>query len=569
MNISEIISDPAILFWYVIQNGYRFALFAFFFPFVINRARHVGRDGFTRVLTLVSLISLIPLFSGMILRAVAPAEQSFFQLFNWWLVVAYTVTFIASAVLGAILLRVMGAWWDSVKHRFTRRTNLERNRKTDVREIHKFIPPPLAKGFDPRNFFNPKKGIFVGLSEQRKPVYLPYDDLRSQHVLLTGRTRWGKGVAAQILIPQLLARGEYVAVLDPKFDEWMPHAFYSACLDAGLPYRFADINQAAPAQLNPCTGCDTETLENMLIGGFSLTEKGDPADFYRLADRRAARRCAAWLAANPGSTARDALVAHGDHWAEEAPAFFSYMQEMGELDSVNADSGGFDIAEGLKNGGLLYTVGDMINPRILRMQRMILLRLLFLAKQSGYTQRKRTIFVFADEFKAHISRPFMVALGASAGWGLHAMLAMQSIKDLKDCPADLDAEAVEGSIMENCSVQLSYRLKDPDTAEWLARGTGMILVDDEMRKVGRNAALAETVSGERTIRQSERPYIDTNMLLNLPKGCGMLTEPSTLPQFVYTSPPHVVKVAQAVRVTPAPGAVLKGHESPVVPDPLL
>ena len=36
--------------------------------------------------------------------------------------------------------------------------------------------------------------------------------------------------------------------------------------------------------------------------------------------------------------------------------------------------------------------------------------------------------------------------------------------------------------MENCAIQLSYRIKDPDTAEWLAASTGIILVDDETRK---------------------------------------------------------------------------------------
>jgi len=42
--------------------------------------------------------------------------------------------------------------------------------------------------------------------------------------------------------------------------------------------------------------------------------------------------------------------------------------------------------------------------------------------------------VFADEFKCHISRPFMLSLGASLGWRLKTILAFQSLQDLADCP---------------------------------------------------------------------------------------------------------------------------------------
>jgi hypothetical protein len=423
---------------------------------------------------------------------------------------------------------------------------LERNRKTDVRDIGQFLPSEI-RGFDPGNFTKPDRGMFVGLDESRRPVYLPYETWQISHTLLTGRTRSGKGVAAQILLSQAIQRGELVVVLDPKVDNWMPHVFAREAEASGVPYHYLDLRQSAHPQINPFLGCDAETIENMLIGGFSLTEKGEAADFYRLADRKAARQCAHWLAAHPDATARDAVLALGNDWAEVAPAFHSYLLEMAELPSVNRHSDGVDIASLEKTGGLLYVVGDMINPRIIRMQRMILLRLLFLAKsRSDLEATPRTITVLADEFKVHISRPFMAALGASAGWGLHCILAFQSLQDLADCPADLDKDAVRGSVMENCAIQLSYAIKDPDTAEWLAASTGTVLVDDESRRVTRNIALSETVDPGRTLRQAERYLIDTNMFMNLPKGCGVLSMPGQLAQFCFTSPMGVERMSSAV-----------------------
>lgn len=525
-----------------------------------SSARHSGDEKKAELFMLFALPSLLPGLSMVALPFVAESllhERWTPSLFS---VLSYAFS-VGMGVGGALYWhRIWVPRLNWLASKLTKKTQLERNRRTDVREIGKFLPAEIG-GYDPQKFIKPERGLFIGLDEKRKPVYIDYDDSRIQHMLLTGRTRSGKGVAAQIIIPQQIARGEFVVVLDPKVDNWMPHAFRDACIQADKPYHFLDLRQSAPAQCNPFQGCDAETLENMLVGGFSLTEKGEAADFYRLADRKAARQCAGWLASNPGATARDAMAHLGEDWIEAAPAFHAYMQEMADLDAVNARSGGIDIAAGEQRGGCLYVVGDMINPRIIRMQRMILLRLLFLAKNRKVIDAQpRTISVFADEFKVHISRPFMTSLGASAGWGLHTILAFQSLQDLADCPADLDKDMVRGAVMENCAVQLSYAIKDPDTALWLSTSTGTILVDDETRTVQKNIALTETVHGERRISMAERPFIDTNMFMNLPKSCGVLAMPGMLARFAYTSPPKTTRSEGAI--TPTPGEMTVAPNSP-------
>jgi type IV secretory pathway TraG/TraD family ATPase VirD4 len=45
----------------------------------------------------------------------------------------------------------------------------------------------------------------------------------------------------------------------------------------------------------------------------------------------------------------------------------------------------------------------------------------------------------------------------------------------------LKGDAVVGAVVENAKFKLVYRVMDPDTAEWVARMSGTILVDDELR----------------------------------------------------------------------------------------
>jgi hypothetical protein len=148
-----------------------------------------------------------------------------------------------------------------------------------------------------------------------------------------------------------------------------------------------------------------------------------------------------------------------------------------------------------------------------------------------------------------------------------SILAFQSFEDLRDCPADLDADMVKGAVIENCALQLSYRIKDSITAELLASATGTILVDTETRKIDKNVLLTETV-GERRISQSERYLVDVNMITSLPVpdqeketiGCGVLVGAGKLAQFCFTSPIQIDRSKAAITpstLAPAPEEMVK------------
>ncbi|UJW92707.1 hypothetical protein [Vibrio parahaemolyticus] len=87
---------------------------------------------------------------------------------------------------------------------------------------------------------------------------------------------------------QLILADEGVFVMDPKNDEWAPHLMKYACEKAGKPFYLIDLNKKVP-QLDLLADATPEQIEEIMVAGFSLAEKGDVADFYRIDDRKAAR----------------------------------------------------------------------------------------------------------------------------------------------------------------------------------------------------------------------------------------------------------------------------------------
>ncbi|CUB00928.1 hypothetical protein [Thiomonas bhubaneswarensis] len=158
--------------------------------------------------SLLGLCSLLPLLGMMMLPSVEAGMLGAVWAPSLYDEAAYALAF-ALGIGGMFYWhRVWAPRLNAIAANLTKATRLERNRRTDVRQIAQFLPAAIG-GYDPAKFIKPKRGLFLGLDEKKKPVYADYEESRIQHVLLTGRTRSGKGVAAQIIIPQQIARGEY------------------------------------------------------------------------------------------------------------------------------------------------------------------------------------------------------------------------------------------------------------------------------------------------------------------------------------------------------------------------
>jgi hypothetical protein len=444
----------------------------------------------------------------------------------------------AGSLFGYFLLRrYCSPALNEIKHKITRRTNLERNKRTDIRTISDVLPKKL-RDYDAAKHINLKKGVFIGLGEDGKPSYIPLEKWQKSHAQIIGTTGAGKGVVSTLLLAQSVEAGEAVFVADPKNDEWAPHVLRSVCEKHNKPFYLVDLN-ADEYQLDFLCNMTASELEELLIAGFSLAEKGEAADFYRIEDRRAARVVSHLV--KEGETIRS-LFSHEttQALANKAAGFFGKLEELALMNSINA-VGGLDLSEVVNSGGCVYLIGSMRNSRVIMMQRMLMVRLIQLAeRRDRVTTIPRPVALFLDEFKYHISKPALEGLGAARDKGVHILMAHQSLADLHDCPADISGDAVQGAVVENSNIKIVYKLKDPQTAEWMARMSGSILVDDEVRRARQTSGFAEILDDERTIRQAERYFIDENMLLSLPPSCAFVYG-GKLPTSSYIKPIKVEK----------------------------
>ncbi|EAA9327562.1 DUF87 domain-containing protein [Salmonella enterica subsp. enterica serovar Newport] len=438
-----------------------------------------------------------------------------------------TVTFTAAGLIFHIAARrLLAGEIDNFKHRLIKKSKLERNTRTDVRKVKELLPDSTE--YNPLDYIDLNKGVFIGLNKDDQPQYITIKEFRTQHAAIIGTTGSGKGVTATVLLYQAILSGEAVFVEDPKDDEWAPHVLREACKKAGKKFTLINLNKLN-FQLDLLADISHEQLEELFNAGFSLAKKGEASDFYRIKDRRAARNTAAIH--EKGMTLRDLFnTDFVQSLREDVPAFFGELEEIALVNSINATNG-FSLKEVFDEGGCCYIIGSTRNQKIISAQRMILTRLIQIAEtRDRINSTPRTVAIFLDELKYHLSRPALEGLGTARDKGVHIFMAFQATDDLHDCPSDLNGDSVIGAVIENAKFKLIYKIQNPETAEWAARMTGSILVDDEMRKVRTDLSLTEKVDTDRMIRQAESYYVDSNMFLNLPEKVGFVFTSTELPR---------------------------------------
>ncbi|EEO0124349.1 type IV secretory system conjugative DNA transfer family protein [Salmonella enterica subsp. enterica] len=438
-----------------------------------------------------------------------------FRIPLWIMTIVFTV---AGLIFHIIARRLLAGEIDNLKHRMIKKSKLERNTKTDVREVRNLLPDSVE--YNPLNYIDLKKGVFIGLDKEDQPQYITVKEFQKQHAAIIGTTGSGKGISATILLYQAILLDEAVFVEDPKDDEWAAHVLREACKLAGKRFVLINLNKQN-FQLDLLADISKEQLEEFFNAGFSLAKKGEGADFYRIADRRAARNTS--VIHEKGMTLRDLFnTSFVQSLEEDVPAFYGELEEVALVNSINATNG-FSLKEIFDEGGCCYIIGSTRNQKIISAQRMILTRLIQIAEtRDRINSTPRVVAIFLDELKYHLSRPALEGLGTARDKSVHIFMAFQAIDDLRDCPADLNGEAVIGAVIENAKFKMIYQLQNPETAEWAARMTGSILVDDEMRKTKTDISLTEIVETDRMIRQAETYYVDSNMFLNLPERVGFI-----------------------------------------------
>ena len=476
--------------------------------------------------------------------------------------VVWGCCFMGGIVFTTYGARKLQAKFSLLFSRFTVKSSVRRGAKTDIRYMAKELP--AIPNYNPLKFINLKKGVFVGLDENVKPIYLQNaDDWYKRHFLIVGATRSGKGVAMQYLGVQSLMLGETVVFLDPKGDKYMPHIFKEQCEKQGLPYTYIDLTQDIP-QINLVADFTARDLKNCLVESFSQREMGSESDVYRKNEQEFLENLANFITQqnqtdnlqNNSSIKSLAELCHDydlSRYADKYKSSVSDLNKLVNISSINAVNGK-SLTELISAGGCVYIVGDLLDETIKKIQRFIFCRVVQLArnhsnlveqtnsinKSSSSKISEQNITVFADELVAHVSRFVAESYTVSLGWNLKIVSAVQDLKLLRGAPADIDPEFLKGAVFGNSQNKLFYRADDIDTADFLSDMTGKIQIEEEQKIVTRNSLNSEKLDKQTRLTQSERNYFDRNMILNLKQFeavfCASLAYRSTIACLCKTSP---------------------------------
>lgn len=485
------------------------------FAFVVLSAKP-NETGFKRLFSLLSFYAFflcsiaffILLLGAYWLEKVSRNELWFFLIFG-----------IAGFFISILFDRFFTPVCEKTEKFLTRRAGTERDKKTDIRAIEKIFKS-IPK-YDPRKFFSHDKWFF-GIDPKGKPIF--FNEKNLPHTQITGTSGFGKSVLLGLLAFQAISRGESTFVNDPKHggDQWFPLVCQLAALIAKLQYYFLDL-RCKKAQLNLFEDATPEQIENLLITGFLLEDRGDAADYYRGKDRKMAR----FVAENyqPGMTANQISQEYDQYFRSkenEAESFANQIEEIGRVQAVNSTKG-ISLKQAMESGAVVYIAGDWEDPKYVKVQRMILARIVQIASERDNSiEEPKQVCVILDEFSFQVSKIFGDSLKVIRDKGLHFILAHQSINDLNSVPENMDANAFAGSVLVNCPLKFTYRAADHETAQYFSDLSGKILGDDESRSTEKTLSLTDRVIGEKQIRQSERNLIDINMMLSLPPKTGVL-----------------------------------------------
>ena len=454
-----------------------------------------------------------------------------------WLFVNVTVWYmlrlLGQPLLGLIIGFALGqfaGWWTVVGYHIT-----PADRATDARKVRMQLS--FARPFKPERYFDLRRGVFMGLGTDGRPVHIPLSDAR-KHLQLLGETRNGKTVAATVLLAQCALLLETVLVLDPKSDKHAPSVLKAAAERAGVPFVFIDLRPDQPPQFSPLSGASPSEVEELLISCFDLASKGSDADVYRVEDRAAARKLAL-----TGATSFAEMVAIGinDESITDARKFWEDLQELAAHPVIQTREG-WRLDEWIGRPAVVYIAGSTRHDNTVRLQKLVLLRLLQLIDRYGAADGSNFTALFMDEFKYLVSPGALRALGTVGDRNCHLVVAHQSLGDLRDV-AGLDPGAVHGAVVVNTGLKLFYKTNDPETALWGARLSGQI------------PSFAESISKSPApgtpgaYQERTRPLIDENMLLALPPLTGMLYG-SGVAKLLCVH--YLPKAAEPPAVTPAP-----------------
>lgn len=424
----------------------------------------------------------------------------------------------------------------------------------------------LAKPFDPAPHIAKARRsredvVFIGLDQDRKPVFFPRRKLTKNHVEILGESGVGKSSLAGVLLSQLAAAGECVVIFDPKADRMLPGVLARAGAEHGFPVVIIDLRYGQPSQLNPFLGARQDQVEELLQVALDLGKTGQGAvDFYRGKDREAT----GWMAQAfaDGETSMPELLqkAAEDERVTENENLWREFRQISRIPAfqVHQGQGGHDLEKLLARPGIVYVTGSTTRLEVQAGQKLLLQRILQILDERR--DQSLPVALFLDELKYILSPAALRAAGTIRDRNCHLFFAHQSLGDLSDCPG-LDPKAVRGAVWGNCGIKIAYKMLDADTARELSTIAGeRAVVEARTSDNGGGVSMAKSIG--------KASHMPAHIFTHLPKPAG---EEASVGVVIGDGPAYFLStrwLAAGEAPEPIPAPPLAEPAAPVATEPV-
>ena len=497
----------------------------------------------------IALLSFIYLLFDITFSKVIPDSNLFFL--NWFLkslnVFKWYVLF--SAISGLFLrfyyFRFFHPWVSSTLRDFRNKQSDES--ESDIRnERLKYNP----KSFIPYKFYDKSfKNIFLGLDSNNNPVYVPASTWLETNMMVTGPTRYGKGVVIGCLMDQAIIRGDQLIYIDPKNDKFAAKIMLQTCAKSNRPFYYVSLNDEAVGYWSPFEGGKRRDAYNRLISIFGMMENSGDADFYKAMEKKVFNRLIKLDDPFDIESIYRKVKFHNENVQDDADRLLkieAQLENWRQIESLNPPKNftGFSLEKAMLENAVVYFQGSLNDEVAKTATKSFILEVIQESARLDLKRKSHLTFII-DEVRFLVSKTLADALATIVGFRVNIVTACQSINDLKT-PDDinLDGEATYRSISTNSQLKLVYGGADSDTAEWVAKLSGTIVKQvTSMEKVTVKSAGAEEWDLGRTIKPLEEALITENVALTLPPRVCVVFRPFELATVTFTAPVPVEDMA--------------------------
>lgn len=406
--------------------------------------------------------------------------------------------------------------------------------------------------YNPLDYFKEAKDInqlFLGLDDDSKPIYYNKNIWNETNIQIIGKMGSGKGVlATSVFLQCYLNFNDFNVWFDPKNDEWAYSVFKNNIKSD--EFYYIDLNRSACPQFNIFDGITKVELNELFVAGFGLGRSGSNADFYRIGDRKACRELSNMFDEGDEiniNTIMEKWEKLPTDLKENAKNFYGQLEELAELNCIQTDKG-INLTKIIANDkrGMLYITGALRDENVVMLQKMLLLRIIQIIEKRDRKYHLKHINIMLDEVRYLLSKNTLESMGTIRDKKANIVYTHQSLGDLVGSSKDLDPVATQNIMLDNVGLRWIYKLDIKDSADWASDLTSETLKDVERRSLSLNDSNVEMVSKETTIFKQKANYIESSVIQNLPKRCGVLIGLDGLPILAYSSPIKTKKIDKII-----------------------